>query len=455
MQTGKIRKIIIGFIFILIAAVSILLFKINNQPPDFNIVLITIDTLRSDHLGCYGYKLSTSPNIDGIAKQGTLFLEAVTHGSKTVLALPSLHTATYPRTHGVYIEGQKMNPSLPTLSGVLRKNGYRTAAVVFPIKGFMGLEKDFDSFVYVSDTARADETTREAVSWLEKNHQNKFFLWLHYFDPHSPYRPPPPYKYMFTDNSKLGRRHIPIGRITSECFNSIPPDVAEGDIRDVDYYISQYDGEIGFTDEQIGILLKKMKELNLDDKTIFVITSDHGELLGEHERYFMHLTLYDENIRVPLIIKCKGILPASKMIREQAESIDIVPTILELLRIPKDRHMQGRSLLPIILGKRKYLYKYAFSEHSRPANKLIKECVRTSEWKLIYTKEGTQEKFELYALGVDPGESNNLINVEKERSELLKEKLNNWRRRIPAHKSESFPIDEADARLLKSLGYLQ
>ena len=446
MRIDKRCKIIgLGVLFIV---GSLPLFLKTEKPSPFNVILISIDALRADHLGCYGYKLDTSPNIDRFEKEATLFTQAISQGSVTAVALLSLYTSTYPRTHGVYRMGYELNNRIPTLAQILKKNNYATAAIVCCIKYIQGLERGFDVFSDDGDV-KADKITQKAISWLEKNRYNKFFLWLHYFDPHGPYRPPSPYNRMFIDNFKLGKRNIPISKEMYYPIMAIPGYVAEDNITDVDYYISQYDGEIRFVDEQIGILLRKIKELDLDKRSILIITADHGELLGEHGIYFCHSTLYDQVLRIPLLVKCEKIIPSSKIVNQQVQAIDIVPTILALLHIPKGRHMQGKSLLPLILGKDSHLAVYAFSE-----NDWFGECIRAEGWKLMNRKRNNHKEYELYSL--NSGELDNLIDLEKEKFRFLKSKLDNWYKKTPINEpKECEPIAEEFKQLLKSLGYLQ
>lgn len=456
MAINKRHKIIFSLLVILIAVSPAILFRKQKQPA-LNVILITVDSLRQDHLGCYGYKLDTSPHIDKFAKEAVTFTQGIAQGSKTPLALPSLHTSTYPRTHGVYREGQRLNPAIPTLAQILRKNDYLTAAIVSypPVVKGLELDRGFDLYVN-KGIINADLVTQIAVSWLEKNHNNKFFLWLHYWDPHNPYRSPSPYNRMFMDKFELGRRHVPVNDKMYNGFKGIPSYMAEANITDVDYYISQYDAEIRFTDEQIAVLLNKLRELSLDKKSIIIITADHGEMLGEHEHYFWHNTLYEEIIKVPLFIKCERIMPLSKVIKEQVQAIDIAPTILAILELPKYKHMQGNSLLPLIFGKKGRPSAFAFSEHTRPKDNFIRECVRGNGWKLIYTKQNDNEDYELYNLSLDPAESKNLVSKEREEFKFLNDKLDRWRKRIPLNESTfNYQLTEEAKRVLENLGYLQ
>jgi arylsulfatase A-like enzyme len=463
MLNTKIFKKIILFFFVLIVLVifgfNILKSKFICSQRKLNIILITMDALRPDHLGCYGYKRNTSPNIDRLAREGALFTPAIAQGSSTYLSLPSLHTSRYPRTHGVYNAGYKINPSLSTLAEILKKNGYSTVAICANVKHIQGLERGFDTFIDKGDIG-AFEMTKIATSWLEKNRKNKFFLWVHYFEPHGPYRSPEPYNRAFLDNSEA--KNISINKDNKSGLMAIPNYIAENNIMDVNYYISQYDGEIRYADEQIGILWKKIEELNLDKDLIFIFTADHGEAMGERGHYFEHWSIYDEIIKVPLLIKCKKIMPCSRNISHQVQLVDIAPTILAGVALAKPKDMQGNSLFPLILGRKNHPSFFAFSEVTQ-SDDTVEDCVRTKEWKLIhkrFKKRDLIDRYELYNLSIDPEEKNNLANVKPREFKFLNNKLTVWRNRNPL--SASLVADSVTARLtdetkklLRSLGYLQ
>lgn len=451
------KSIIISLATIILFCIPIfVILHIKNASARPNIILITIDALRPDHLGCYGYKRAASVNIDKLAKEGVLFNQAISQGSETCVSLPSLHTATYPRTHGVYKEGFKINPSLATLAEILAKNDYLTMAITCNLKHIQGLQRGFNILFDEGDMP-ADGITQKAINWIENRRNDRFFLWIHYFDPHGPYKPPSPYNRIFLEN--MQKKELPVSD-SMWCGDGVIPKYAlERGIRDINYYISQYDGEIGFVDEQIGVLLTKMKELKLDKNLLIIISADHGEALGEHNRYFIHWLLYDEIIRVPLVIKYKKIIPEGKIINRQVESIDISPTILEILRINKPKTMQGKSILSLILRNESGPPEFAFSENARQDD-IVRECIRTPGWKLIFSGSdrglNTSGSYELYNLNTDPGESRNLVNIEIEEFKFLKSKLSNWRKRIPAFEpvvSES--LTEEEKNKLKSLGYLR
>lgn len=455
MEPNKRQKL---FVFLLAFSIVIygICFFCVNRPRNLNVILITIDALRPDHLSCYGYKRNTSPNIDKLAKEGVIFTQAVSQASLTPPSIFSILTSTYSNTHGVYDFGEIMNSALITLPEILKDNGYylvlisgrgRLAEFRFP-----KLEEKFDIF-YPSNInyITADEITKNAIEWLRLNKSKRFFLWLFYLDPHTPYKPPFPYnkEYVNDEFAKENNKYIPIADESRNQFDGygvIPRITAIKDITDINYYISQYDGEIRFVDSQLGAVFTELKRLNLYDNTIIVITSDHGESMGEHDFYFVHgQNLFDELLKVSLIIRYRGI-GKNKRISRQVQSIDIMPTILDIIRIKIPKEVAGVSLLPLI-KKGQYYAKYAFSEK--------RGCVsiRTENWKLIYSVEENQ--YSLYNLKDDPEETNNLDDIEKSKFQFLKNELHKWMEKQSKITTQKRVLDEATKEKLRSLGYVR
>lgn len=358
-----------------------------------NVILITLDALRADHLSCYGYIRKTSPNIDQLAKEGALFKQAIAQSPWTVSSLPSIMTSTYPHTHSIMQSNNRLNSTVVPLAKVLKDNGYSTGAISSRHMGdIRGIEIGFDLLDCDWDI-KTDEVTKRAIKYLESNQNKKFFLWLHYFDPHGPYRPPQPYKTRYLNDgfviNKINRSapiEMGIGSGDHSVyggFRHIAPYVIEDNITDVNYYISQYDGEITFVDEQIGILMKELENLSIDKNTLVIITADHGESLGEHELYFVHGTSYEEVIKVPLIVKYGGSIPKGISINYQVQSIDIMPTILDILNIKKPKGIEGINLFSPLRWQKLDFYRKAFSEY-KGSNRYV-ALIRTNDWKLIYS----------------------------------------------------------------------
>lgn len=447
-------------VFALIFSVSLRHLESRRRP---NIILITLDALRPDHLGCYGYKRNTSPNIDKTAKEGAIFTQAIAQSSHTAPSNASLITSTYPNIHGVKDWGYHFNASrVKTLPVILKEHGYRTAFVsdqlALPlIKGF---ENGFDTFNTLNtltpgsiDTCKQIiDITDWAIDWVEDNRGKKFFLWVYYADPHGPYLPPPPYDRMFTqDQYYSGNKTVPISEdnYSQVSIGHIPRYLSYNNIMDPDYYISQYDAEIRRIDDQIGRLLQELKDRNLEKNTIVIINSDHGEAMGEHNRYFCHAnSLYDELIKIPVIIKWMDRIPSGTKNNTQVSSIDIMPTVLDISRIKKYKFMQGNSLLPLLGGQKYTFLEFAYSEFWE------RKSVRTPEWKLIY--DSKNKRYELYNLKSDPAELNDISAAEQTQFKFLKRKLDEYMKNtIPQSKIIAPELSQNEKERLKSFGYVQ
>jgi arylsulfatase A-like enzyme len=346
--------------------------------------------------------------------------------------------------------GYRLDSEFTTLAEVLKAEGYVTAAAsgsraVVNITGFgceSGIDQGFDIF-YSKNRLKTDAKSinQFAIPWLRANSNSNFFLWLHYFDTHAPYVPPTSYAEKFYDKDN------PI--IVS--LESIPYSQkrVHGDINDLNFYIAQYDGEINFVDAHVGKLLDELSKLGLLDKTLIVITADHGENLGEHDIFFAHCRIYETSLHIPLIISGPNI-PSKKRIEGMVQSIDIMPTLLDILGISVNINMEGASLVPLIYGEREEIHKEVFSESINNERKAIK----IKDWKLIY--ELGNKKLELFNLKNDPNELNNVVDrfplVAKDLKERLEKFMNS------SVYSQDIPnqiVDEAHRKSLKSLGYIQ
>ena len=446
--------VLLTFIFLFIAKY----FLIPGKP---NILLVTFDALRYDHLGCYGYGRNTSPNIDLVAKNGVTFLNAISQSSYTAPSMASILTSTYPIKHGVYGFGDKIKNPNDTLSYLLKKQGYRTAffSSHVGIATINGFDSDFDTF-YTTWTFKEDEKNRSfkaieinsrIIKWLKENSGRKFFAWIHYLEPHYPMSPPLSYQGTFSNDS-AGRLpvEVPISTDSVFGFKGLPKRlvVANNYITDLNYYIDLYDSTVRYADDCLGEIIGVLKAMGLDKKTLIIITADHGESLGEHNQYFSHgCNLYDELIKVPLILSFPKTLPLGKIVSWQAQLVDIVPTVLEVLRTKKTG-LDGNSLISLSKEfKAPTLERYAFSVYN------AKVAIRSNDMKLIYTIGSDQ--YELYNLSIDPLELDNLGTIKIKQFEQLENKLKayfNYLGREYKEKNKVFISKEAEDKL-KSLGY--
>jgi arylsulfatase A-like enzyme len=380
-----------------------------------NLIILGVDTLRPDHLGCYGYGRATSPSIDKLAAAGALFENTVSQSSWTLPSFTSLMTSLYPHQHGALHGITEIGSGFPTLAGLLAENGYATgalvnAAVLSPETKF---NRGFTYYDLPTATARlADGTTQDALKWIDQNRGKPFFLFLHYYDPHMPYAPPVPYDTLF-DGSWAGR----VGR--SFDIRDYHPDAQAIRFEDTAtpeewrHIEALYDGEIAFTDRAIGDLLDGLAKRRLRDRTLIVLVGDHGEEFYEHGNYGHGHCLFGEVINVPLVFALADAIPEGLRIGGQVRVIDVMPTVLDLLGIESASHFEGVSLVPLLTGQGSvaagtdclFPSTLAYSEgilHGPP-----KASVTARPWKLILDLTTGREAF--FNLGDDPDEMENLV----------------------------------------------
>ena len=436
-------------------------------PKDRNIILVSLDTLRPDRLGCYGYTLNTSPHMDALASKGILFLNTRAQSSWTLPSHMSLFTSLYPSFHQVMNLGQCLNPRIKTMAQVLKQNGFKTAAFteggnLFQIHGF---GRGFD--VYGEKSRDIKVTFNQATSWLLSNaKEGKFFLFIHTYENHTPYL-----RKTLADPNKRGRlgETLPVNQ---QLF-----DIIYGRFlltpQEKEYVNDLYDSGVFYADSYIGKLLNVMEKLDLMKTTTLIILSDHGEDLWDHSISPAHgATLYEDQLRVPLIIYDKT-LPSSLKIDAPVQLIDIMPTLLAQNGIPIPPNLQGGNLLPLIHSDKGSINKILFSEGTdygpnrvaviKDDYKYITipqplEVKRELSLKKLSVLEPGLEEHALFNLKEDPSEENNLINKEPEKAQELrtlleKEYLDKSRDLKPTSIAQGFLQEEI--KRLKSLGYIK
>lgn len=444
-----------------------------------NVVLLVLDALRSDHLGASGYYRAASPNMDKLAKNGVFFRNAITPIPRTSPAVASILTGLYPHSHGIrFLYTTKLNSNASTMQAILQAHGYSTVAHAIELQD-TGLEKGFDIFNPISWRIinKIKRSMKKTLMWEHKADpvemltnfgikqinslkDKKFFLYLHYMGLHWPYDPPQPYAEMF-DKDYKGKHN----------FNKADNRLKRGDLifnnklpkEENEHAVAHYDGAIRYVDFQIGRLIEHLNKNNLVEDTLIILTSDHGEGFGEHNIYFEHGEyLYDETLIVPLIIRHPK-LP-HKIIKNQVQLTDIMPTVMELMGITLLDEAEGASLLPLI-KENKEVRKYTFAETERSYYKQNRgiylggvqgkwRMIRTDEWKLIYIPHPNEDIYELYNIKKDPRETTNLIKKNPEIAKILKEKLFEWIKDKKEKKEEQADLTEKSKKLLRKLGYM-
>lgn len=360
--------------------------------PDCNVVLISVDTLRADHLGCYGYHRNTSPNIDRLASDAVLFENAFSNSHWTLPSHMSIMTSQYPSAHDVnffYSNEQRLDESKTTLAEVLKSSDYKTVAftgggLVDPMFGF---DQGFDGYNVIDTSYENTELLNEIFGWLENNHNEKFFMFVHTYSVHAPYLPPGPFKGTFSDSysgsiidslDEMKRAHS----ANLSRFKLFLNSINTSDPSDVYHAVALYDEGILYMDHCIGQLMKRLEGLGLGEKTLVVFTSDHGEDLTEHGVIALHGYLYDEQVHVPLIIRLPG--KNSGTVKTPAQGIDVMPTTLDILDIAQPSSVQGESLFskpensssPIIFTEKGYSCHFFYHSISASLASNASLCIR-------------------------------------------------------------------------------
>lgn len=416
-----------------------------------NVVLLGIDSLRADHMSTYGYHRLTTPHIDKLATQGVLFERNYCPYVPTTSAYATMLTGMDVfSTQVVALRHQgPLTSDVTTLAEILREQGYETTCV-----GFEGnpSSRGFDN--YLSYRAwgsweerpipKAHDLNEVTIPELDRlaSQDQPFFLFLRHMDPHSPYLPPPPYDTMFysgdpCDPSKDSMKPVLEFKPFASYFKSwMPPGIT-----DADWVIAQYDGAVAYMDACIQRILTRLDELGIADNTLFILNADHGETLMEHDCYFDHHGLYDQNLHVPLIMRFPGRLPEGERVSGYTLHQDLVPTIMELIDVDPGIDFDGQSLIPMIEGK--------VDSHSPEF--YITECTwmrkhgwRTPEWKLIVALEPDfhfKPEVELYNLVTDPKELHNVADEHPDVVAYLKGRMEAWIEKRKAETGKDNPID--------------
>ncbi len=340
--------------FIVVNFTSGIFFAYKKAP--LNIILISVDTLRADHLSCYEYNKQTTPNIDKLAERGILFYNTISQSTVTLSSHASIFTSRYASQHKALRYSRILEDSELTLAEILKKRGYKTAGFVDngEMAGVFNIGQGFDT--YDDEGGGIAKIYLKVFKWLESNKRKKFFLFIHCYDCHWPYV----YYYSFAALRNLSRSDYDNFRARSD--NLLEKKTTD-DKSLLKSWKMFYEVSIFYMDKQIGKLLRKIEHLGLAKKTLIIFTSDHGEEFMEHGYLFHGDTVYDEAIKVPLIFKSERLFMPGK-IKNQVRSIDIAPTILEIVNIPVPKIMMGKSLLGLMHGD-KETERLAFSEDGK------------------------------------------------------------------------------------------
>ncbi len=428
-----------GLRFIALAVLALVCTSCS-RTPRWNLLLVTFDTTRADRIGCYGRERAATPNLDALAAEGFRFERAFTAVPVTLPSHSTLLTGLYPLAHGVRDNGIfHLSDSHETLAETLAAVGYRTAAAVgaFPLSARFGADQGFE--LYDDNFAAAyqnllgqravlktglyfDERPASLVNdallpWLDQHHQEPFFAWAHYFDPHQPYSPPPPYDQLFVDDP--------------------------------------YDGEIAYADEAFGELLDHLNQLGVLDHTLIVFTADHGEGQGEHGELTHSTLAYNSTLHVPLILSIPG-RAGGVVVPQRVASVDVAPTVLDLLGITSPEAFQGQSLRPLIDHRGGSVAGFPRPQYAETLAPRFAHDL--GELRVLFSR---QHKYihgprpELYDLEADPHEHHDLIAEQGDLALELERQLASFLdRHARGDAAAVTEMDEETRRRLEALGYI-
>ena len=434
-----------------------------------NVLLVTFETTRADHLGSYGYHRDTSPTIDEAASRGVLFENDSSVSPRTNPSLASLLTSTYPHENGVRNLLLPLEPGNRTLAEILRAAGYATGAVqshprLVKSSGLAQGFADYDDDFAAHPTAGL--ACARATAWLRDAARGSrpWFLWIHLMDPHWTYEPPDPWRTRYAPEDPrtsavydgLRARRLSIGPIIFR--NTMPPD-------EVASFVGLYDAELRFTNEALGDLLRSVRDLGLDERTLLVVTADHGESLGEHEYFFEHGDLGSEpEIHVPLLFRWPGTLPEGRRISSTVQSLDVAPTILDLAGLPAEPAFRGRTLRRYLEGRedadRACFGETDMSFHEENFGREIQGIAGKSRWlrkgrfKLVFVPHAKRPaEWRLFDLVTDPGELDDVGSRVPDVRDSLRRELGAWMAE-DAGKERDYHIGNEAREQLRSLGYV-
>ena len=455
------------------------------------VIVIMADTIRPDHLGAYGYPRDTTPVLGRLADGGTRFDDTVAQATWTKVSTPSILTSLYPLTHGVKDVPDRLPSSATTLAEIYRAAGHAT--VSFSSVTFSGAATNLhQGFEELHEAASRTGLNRgksargfvdRLLPWLDVHRDVPFFVFLHLFDPHSPFEPRPPYNTMWADPAERAAHAERVSEVRQQIDSpflrgQVMPSQADLDASEIDveaflsYRKAWYDGSIRGMDTEVGRLLARLEALGLTDRVVVAVVGDHGEEFLEHGSSWHGQSVYGELTQVPLILWAPGRIPAGRQVSDTVRTIDLMPTLLELSGLPLPETLQGQSLLPLLapgdgMEQPGWIHRPAVAEeHVRTEagtdDRHASYALVLDGWRLIHnvTRDEDEPEYELYDHGRDPLNLSDVATDHPEVVDRLAADLERWRRRAEAARlpadaelADTLSADELDR--LRSLGYLR
>lgn len=449
------------------------------------VIVIVTDTLRRDHLDAWGYERETAPNLAALAAEGTRFADNISQGAWTKVAVPSILTSLYASTHGIYDIPHKIPSSVTTLTESFREAGYatfHTSSVTFSGKNsnlHQGVEvlherESIDDLgEYRSKTSQT--YVDRLMPWLDDHAEQPFFVFLHVFDPHSPFRPLHPHDGRWLDGDSIAEHEADLEKVSDvvEVFHHLPSakQLAEAGVDSEIFLTAEkawYDGSIRAMDYEIARLLERLEQLGLREDTLIALVADHGEEFLEHGNHWHGHSAYGELVNVPMFVTWPGVVPEGLVIERTTQSIDLMPTLLELARVPVPESVQGSSLLPLLASPEDpaamgWNRRAVFTERKNSPGEETEGtadsfAIIADGWKLIWNEvvRDDRPELELFDHVNDPL---NMVNVADENPEVvadLRRQLDQWREMAESQKvsTEGEEVSAEELEQLRALGYV-
>jgi arylsulfatase A-like enzyme len=425
------------------------------------VILVTVETLRRDHLSLYGYARKTSPNLDALAREGARLDRHQAPAPYTHPSLASLITSRFPSTLGFLDNLPALPTAVPTIADVFAGAGYVTAAfnVQYVLSNRYGLNRAFHYYRNWANDTPSRQLNDELLPWLAAHGDDNLFLWVHYFDPHGPYRPPASFRAPFDTDAiaNADTRRLEHSADAAEGVAAIPNYVFDKGKLERRHYVAGYDGDIAWWDSELGRLLRYLKERNWTEDTLVVVTADHGESMTDHGRFFCHGSLYEHDLHVPAVVWAPGRVKPGTAIAARTSHLDILPSLMDWAGIPAAADMVGRSFRPVVDGT---------SDSTAPPfslamvgreDRLRYAGVGDGPWKVVLDRK--LALIEAYDLSRDPDERRNAVGAPPKAVRETAAAFRTWLQAnvlsLPAPSQPAQALDPEDAERLRALGYLE
>lgn len=422
--------------------------------PIRRVIVVTIEAFRRDHVSAYGYPRSTTPNLDALIAEGVSFDQHYVPAPYTHPSLASLITGQLPVTLGFVDNIPSLGKSFPTAAELMSQAGYVTAAfnVQYVLSNRYGLNRGFHYYRNHPNDTPANVLNDELLPFLTAHAADNVFAWVHYFDPHGPYRPPLRFRTLFDDDAVWAADPMRVERgEVAEGAPTVPKYIFDTNQNERRHYVAAYDGDIAFTDAELGRLVAYLRASNQDD-TLLVVTADHGESMTDHGRYFCHGSLYDHDLHVPFVVWGPGLVAGGQHSDMLTSHVDVLPTLLDYAGAGQLPGFAGVSLRPVLEGKPAPARDWVTSVVGRAEN--LRYALHAPGGLKVLT-DAYGSLLQAFDVKVDPEELNELTGKDRAPAKALAKKFAAWRRSTTTTKVKPQTLDKEDEERLRALGYIE